>query len=203
MFPDMPLLPVSMLLTPSTVRLCTPLRDPLTLKPRFEPSAGALATPGTTRVSARGDRPLTARLEMAVESMASDRSALRDCTSTERAVTVTVSVSAPSSSWMMPTDRRSATLSTTFSRSAVLNDSMVTFNRYVSGKRFRNTKSPASFEVATCVSPRRGELNSTVAPGTPAPWASWMVPAMEPRVVWAVAVHAAPSMQAAAISQSG
>ena len=57
MFPDMPLFPVSMLLTPSTVRLCTPPREPFTKKKRFDPSAGALAMPGARRVRASGLRP--------------------------------------------------------------------------------------------------------------------------------------------------
>ena len=63
---------------------------------------------------------------MAAESTEKLRVASRDCTSTTRVVTLTVSETAPSSRVMTPTDRRSAAFSTTLDCSTVLNESIVT-----------------------------------------------------------------------------
>ena len=63
---------------------------------------------------------------MAAESTEKLRAASRDCTSTTRVLTLTVSETAPSSRVMTPTDRRSAALSTTLDCSTVLNESIVT-----------------------------------------------------------------------------
>ena len=63
---------------------------------------------------------------MAAESTEKPRVASRDCTSTTRVLTLTVSDTAPSSSVITPSDRRSAALTTTLACSTVLNESIVT-----------------------------------------------------------------------------
>ena len=119
-----PLLPVSMLATPSIVMLLDSGRWPFTVKPSTDPislpAAPPDSTPGTRVAKLNSMRPLLAMFSSAWLSSVNDRSPLFDCTSVTRLDTLTSSVMLPTSSVSMPTASLSFAFTTTFVRSSVL-----------------------------------------------------------------------------------
>jgi hypothetical protein len=78
--------------------------------------------------------------------MAAERSALTVCTAAPCWVTVTLSSAAPTSSFRIPTDRRSDVVRTTLVRSRGRKSGTVAVMVYAAAGRSVMTKSPASSE---------------------------------------------------------
>ena len=128
-----PLLPVSMLATPSIVMLFEFGRWPLTVKPldlaRLRAGGcSARATPGTSSAKLNSVRPLLAMFLSASLSSVNERSPLSVCSSLTRPLTLTLSSMPPTSSVIVPAENLSFALTTTFVRSAVLKPCIVTLS---------------------------------------------------------------------------
>jgi len=123
-----PLSPVSMLLTPSIVRLLALWRWPF--ERRLLTCVGvslSATTPGTIIARPKKLRPLTARFCIACDCMVKARSPLRSWISVVAAVTVMVSDMLPTCIVNVPRPSRSAAFTSTGDRSRVVNPSSVTF----------------------------------------------------------------------------
>jgi hypothetical protein len=124
----LPLLPVSMLVTPSMVTLFWVLRSPLVVNCSAlvgfsVPLLGT--TPGTRVTKPKSERPLLAMFLIASASSVNERSPLSACSSLTRATTVMLSVISPTSRARMPVVSRSLAATTRLVRSRVLNPSML------------------------------------------------------------------------------
>ena len=126
-------------------------------------------TPGARKARPKKSRPLTATFCTTWPSMAYERSALWVWSGVDSAETLTVSVTPPRSSVMIPTDSLSFAWTTTFLRSTVLNPSAFTASVYVSGDTGGNVKSPVRLTLATSTLPRVLLVRVTVAPRIAAP----------------------------------
>ena len=125
MFPDIPLLPV-LLAADAGHCSCGRASRAVDAKPRFDPSAGRLRYQGRSALPARAGIAVDRQIRNGRRADGQERSAARR--TSVAAGHNTVSVSAPTSMTIVPTDCRSAALTTTFSRSTVLNESIVSFN---------------------------------------------------------------------------
>ena len=125
-----PLLPVSMLATPSIVTLLEFGRWPLTVKPSAAPISLPPVfcdrAPGTNVAKLKSWRPLLAMFFSASLSSVNDRSPLADCSSVTRLVTLTSSVMLPTSRVSIPVASLSLALTTRLVRSSVLKPCMDT-----------------------------------------------------------------------------
>ena len=109
-------------------------RCPLTVKPlasRAGRSSGRPVldrgtTPGTRVAKPKRARPLLAMFSMVSLSSVYERSPLAACSSLTRPVTLTCSVTTPTSSVRTPVENLSLAFTTTFVRSSVLKPSMLT-----------------------------------------------------------------------------
>jgi len=119
-----PLLPVSMLATPSIVTLLELGRWPFTVNPSAAPISPPPVlcdnAPGTSVAKLKSARPLLAMFFSASASSANDRSPLVDCSSVTRPVTLTSSLMAPTSRVSAPVVSLSFAFTTTFVRSSRL-----------------------------------------------------------------------------------
>ena len=106
-------LPRSLPTSPSTAIVFHELRLPLMfglVVPKLPPGASLSPwydTPGSTRSSDTTSRPRTATISSCFDEIKADRSELVVCTKLPSATVVTVSVTAPTGSTTVPSDRRS------------------------------------------------------------------------------------------------
>jgi hypothetical protein len=130
-----PLLPVSMLVTPSIVMLLEFGRWPFTVKPaasvaeppwRVPPLSAWGSTPGTRPVKPKSERPSFAMFLIVSLSSAKERSPLVDCSSVTRARTLTSSDISPTCSVIAPALNLSFGATTTLVLSIVLKPVMTT-----------------------------------------------------------------------------
>jgi hypothetical protein len=130
--------PLSRLVTPSIVMLLEFGLCPFTVKPdsdsggpliRVPPLLAWGTTPGTRVAKPNKARPLLAMFVMASFSSVYARSPLLACSSLTRPVTVTCSVTEPTSSVRIPIETLSFAFTITFVRSSVLKPSMLARSR--------------------------------------------------------------------------
>ena len=119
-----PLLPVSMLATPSIVMLLEFGRWPFTVKPSTAPTRRpprrCRSAPGTSVAKLKSIRPLLAMFLRASLSSVNERSPLVVCSSLTRLETLTSSVIWPTCSARTPVENLSFAFTTTLVRSSVL-----------------------------------------------------------------------------------
>ncbi len=126
-----PLLPVSMLATPSIVMLLEVGRWPFTERSAICAAAVSLfrfvTTPGTRVAKVKTERPLLAMFLRASLSRVNERSPLVACSSVTRERTLISSDISPTCKARVPAENLSFAFTTTLARSRVLKPCMLTF----------------------------------------------------------------------------